>query len=347
VKALLGLFYFLMTYSVVAQAASAEAPRCENLFLYQATFIAKENVTQAQISKFNDALVAINNFARPLEIPKDLEVIVYDQQSHPESDLTKNRLMIGAAHSGSEKDPSGLNHAVIIFAHEYGHRIFAQLLQHYNSEWKDISDQRAHVNAATSHRNELDALRIAVRPSNSPDDLYLQSFYNTVTDAQAGLDKVIGYAEYKLKNESIKQRQFWVYYDELFADLVAVLYAEDPHCVSDAIKATAHQFDEQKRELDLHEATARDFAANNDEPVSFDVHNYFSKARSHIWSRYLSNPAVLKNKKSAVMLATLKAIAKVNDYRVGQTIFAARNWAMLNDELIAEIDRQMLALNMP
>lgn len=203
-----------------------------------------------------------------------------------------------------------------VWAHEYGHSIFSQMMQRVSPEWlglsKIINNYKNALHDFTNKHNPL------IRKCKA-DFAKLQSQGYTAPQAEQKLFETCTAPIKKLRAQvaaelAYQEKLIAPYtaisfaagsYNEFYADVIAVALLGDPSAISDSLHRSGlkyhrsaqgsigRDFDNRKNDLDALEIL-------HPNHVDHEIHNLLSAARRHIWKYYLSNP--LYNKNPGLML---------------------------------------------
>lgn len=175
-----------------------------------------------------------------------------------------------------------------IIAHEYGHLLlYRTLMEQENSQWRRITQSINEQNALQKEMAELASKTTEIRKQIPlPKDWISEKGRQLY--AQAGLLEQSYQEKETLFAQAVARRQNllpqMVPYDELFADVVGVLFAKDGKAMTYGLV--------KRHEL----ALKRDFTLSQTaDPSEVDPHLVLNEVRSLLWKKFTAHPEVFEN----------------------------------------------------
>lgn len=361
----------------------AEVFRCQKVFadvgewkgqvvtaLYE-----KGAAKEADLRTFDAVVAKVNSFTAPLLLPNPPTLIVSKNELAPRALPSENRIFLGTRLGFQEPGHDGPTartwfrspeYAKAVLAHEYGHLVFGVNFEKREPLVKEAYETIAQVQKETAPLGarmranrqkraqlEVDFEKAAIAGDKEGAGAILKQvvaldieFKEMYKELVPYLEKIQAYREIVLQHITA--------YNEFFADVVAVLYAERSDAVSRALYSThiaqflrfhdAVKAGADLRDFNKYEAPSlgkKVLAKGQDAPYLED-HNYLEPTREFLWESYLASPTILKSRKSAVMDAVFNAIATELNYRMNHyDLKAADHHKEFNDRLIQAIRAEM------
>lgn len=198
-----------------------------------------------------------------------------------------------------------------IWAHEYGHSIFNQMMAAVSPRWKKMSSLIFHyknniLSFVEKHNPLLRSCKLKFFQLKKQGFTKKQAERKLYRECTAPILKLR--KEVERQNVSLDQKMASFEplmgasgsYNEFFADVIAVSLLNDGHAVHDSLhrsglnyhrspqQSLGRDFDTHKNDLDVLERMPAHY-------VDSGIHNLLSAVRAHVWKYYLSNPIYKKN----------------------------------------------------
>ncbi len=306
------LIYFVcvvLTLKVDANSELIISKNCSAIFSRTKLNINNKGASQQFVESLRKALLEVNNNLDPLKQPVGYRIDLYKAIKHT-SNYNGPLNQFGVIRSSeyySVITKSGKMHSVhpeyskAIAVHEYGHEVFAQNIGQYitNTRVQEFFKGRELIfknqQQTSVLRQKIEKLK---RAGLNNEEIIEHPYFVEFVKRRDLIDK--GLNAYSI-NE--KQKNIIISYDELFADVIAVIGTNRPRAVYRANNAGGRGH------------TGRDFTAHT--PLrswkGASLHEMFSPTRSHLWKQYLSHPK-FQYEKPKILEALLRAIGKEIDF---------------------------------
>lgn len=359
------------------------AAQCRDLFLVasvwqgnHATFrLIDSKIPQKTIAKYDAIIGEVNGFLGDLAAPARPIVEVQRSGSVLEADSAENVLHLSAkyqienpAREGSflGKSPSATMAAV---AHEYGHLIFEKnftSLEDLVLEFRKLRPQvESRISELMNERQRLldEKKKVDAQLDKAPEGEEREkladrsSYLRTRSMAIFGQVLELSHAGDVYKELVIDHLTS---YNEFFADVVAILWSENPDAISKSVRhARLLQLGEFKEKASLsfdsrsfqkHQKAIREDGGSmvstlSASPGHLEDHAYFAPARKYLWESYLSSPTILKSHKKETLTAVFKAVDHELHYRMNHyDLKPEENWKNFNRRLIERIKIEFASL---
>ncbi len=230
-------------------------------------------------------------------------------------------------------------HSQATAVHEFGHAIFDANLYNRSQEYRELTDSfKAYsVNKAGKKKQieDLEALlseatavadqaAIEIRLAKLQDELFdfEERFWDTY-----------------LKNPFIIHEAEVSGYNELFADVTAVLFRKDPRAMYDSLAQS--KIKQLSKPFNTADVDARDFTNKKNRLDNWneteDPYGMFSPVRYFLYEKYLKRPEYLNSRASELYGTIFQAIFEEMTYRLRnpQVKLSAKAW---NERLIKKIE---------
>ena len=216
-------------------------------------------------------------------------------------------------------------HNFAIWAHEYGHSIFNQMMSRYSKKWqylqKALMKYRNVMVDFTAKHNPL--LRVCyvkawqMRQKGATQEQINQALSRECIQPLNKLREQSNLSVEKV-NEVFMGPAVFISsaakaYNELFADIITVAYYQDGKVIHDALHRSGIKYHKSP-----HKSLGRDFTTHKndldvlerqpDHFIQAGEHNLLSAVRRHVWKYYLSNP-IYKQKIGKVVQELFFAMA--------------------------------------
>lgn len=362
----LGAFLSLILTGALAHA---QAVRCEHVFadfgqwkglsieaIYETGAAKKKD-----LARFDSIVTSVNDFLGALARPPVPMLLISKNELSPRAEPLANRIFVGTRLGFQEPGKEGPGartwfrspeYAKAVLAHEYGHLVFEA---NFSPGEPRIKAAYAAIDAAAK---EIDALQIRMMEEKATLDR-LREESKTLTDPaamtemgsrqKAVVERIEAMAEQFMRQVTEIQKiktavlDHVTAYNEFFADVVGVLYAERADAVSRALYSAHVAQIDKYHGLVKARSDLRKFGKVNG-PVAartqLEDHNYLSPVREFLWESYLASPTLLKTKKAVILQTVFEAIRSELNFRLDHPDQAGpAHWALFNARLIAEIGR--------
>lgn len=355
--------------SLFALPALSRPPLCHEVYLFTRTHqgVAMGDINYIPLSsnfnfgKINDKPISypellrlqstvqkVQHIATHLVFPNNLKIFVSKVTQTPTTQMTRPYSIVTGTSIAFEnpqlKKLFKLRpyDAETIFAHELGHVIFAHNLYLQYPFVRSAEFYAQKLTKMMQIQQSVEALALKVKNSKDP-EFHLQA-HQKLEDSLSQFAK--HETNYFVKGRGRTQQTEHTmdtigFYSEFFADVVAVLLKERPDAIYKTFNIPGQPYEAAARRrhfLNTETALARKSLQ----------HSYFSIARTHIWTHYLSNSKFLKQRKADILLATFKATAKgveaTSLERAQIEWTSPQIWKELNLELIKSLDAHLSPL---
>ncbi len=297
---------------------------------------------EAEAKRFTQVIREVGDIARGMRMPPHVHLSINAVHDSPSSDSYRRELALGQRFGVvGPREKLYTQHPdemLPVVAHEFGHMLF----------FENVISRIGMVNAL---KNDLESFAELARARRE-------------LKAQA-----LGSKDPRAFTETPQWRQKWrqwefdelagklrpVFslgkatspYNEYFADVVAVLYSEEPNSIADAVHfarpaGTASQRDASRMSV-RNRAFDRKGAGRD---IVRIPHGVFFEARAAIWDEFLSRPAVMKGKKNEVLQGLTRAtLSELSWYlrlpRMPREPQSLAEIKLMNERLILAIRKEL------
>lgn len=284
------LLAFLLPVNGICSFEPLECPNSNLIRFYVDTEIA---TPCKELSEINIVFTSIRKFSGTTS-----PVTLFLDRPSYMAQASISGLMLLSQRQKGWNETRNLEKSKLIWAHEFGHKVFNEKLI---NRFPAISD---------FHRYMVAHDEYSIQNLDPTSDNYQQVKSLWTQDAALARD--------------IQKP-----YTELFADLVAVLYADDGSAMKKTMTLKGMP-DNEKRKTRLY-----DFLANIslDEYTGNDVHLVFGPARSYIGSQLLNFPMSLQEKQNVLNLVASSMLEEMNQLwttRTKPTDFESLNLSFID-----------------
>ncbi len=284
------LLAFLMPVNGICSFEPLECPNSNLIRIYVDTEIATPCKELSEINTVFTSIRKFSGFTSPV-------TLFLDRPSYM-AQASISGLMLLSQRQKGWREVRNLEKSKLIWAHEFGHIVFNEIII---NQFPAISD---------FHRYMVAHDEISIQSLNPTSDNFQQVKF--LWTQEAGLARDI------LKP-----------YTELFADLVAVLYANDGSAMKRAMTLNGMS------EIEKYNARLYDFYAKIalDDYTGNDVHLVFGPARSYIGSHLLKFPMSLQQKQNVLSIVASSMLEEMNQLwttRTKPTDFRSLNLSFID-----------------
>ncbi|MCM2283036.1 MAG: hypothetical protein NDI61_14435, partial [Bdellovibrionaceae bacterium] len=260
--------------------------------------------------RFVKVVQGIRDFSERVRFPKKIDLQLADLEVNPRANFLTNQIFLGLKYARTDERgrvyTQHPNAMVAVSAHEFGHLIFGENIldvyprmpqiraifieiQKVEEQWRALATRLEDLSRrAPSQQTEREANALQAQLAA------LQQRYTSLGE-QVGPDLNL-----------VRDRTSG--YNEFFADVVAVLYTEQPNSVADSIHF-AMDLSRKKQKTIQVSVENRFFEKRGVRPRQIlGHHGLLQEARNWIWEEYLSRPTVLRHHKNRVLLAVIRAL---------------------------------------
>lgn len=270
-------------------------------------------LTKVQTEPFIKVISDVSEMVQPLKIPTIVRLNLAQLTFEPSASALINTLELGVriAKRDEKNRVHTQNPSVMraITAHEYGHLIFAQNIlatQNIRSELERYGREAGEMEGKLKQiRDEIDKLDALAATKGMTVDLQAK-IEKLDQQFQAGLARLQNTQE--KHNDLMERYERTTSYNEFFADVVSLLYTENPNAIAEAIHFTVPRTSRRNDSDRRGEILSREFEAGKPHRhTTKSPHAVFAQVRAALWENYLKQPTVMK-KKSVVLGCTTQAV---------------------------------------
>ena len=293
------------------------------------------DVSEEQAREIVDIIEALaERFKNDLDIPEILEIKIQRQSAtfgyriaHPEAEGT---LILPLQWDTFWGTSLSFEHLPPVIVHEYGHALFDVYMNKELPIW-------VHIDAWLAKRRKLEDYREKLETQLwTFEDAPIHALMSKI----ALLSKNMDILDQKIEETNLMTLSRA--YNELFADVIAVLYYKDGAILSDMFSIAAAPFEEEEKKFPVYvrnftlEHTPEWIEAAPKKNSHFFAYAYGAPSRSYLWKHYLSQPEVQKNP-GRFLKGLLKSIRNEIERRLNEKQMQI-SVADFNQRLQAELD---------
>ncbi len=271
-------------------------------------------LTPKQAQSVVGVIVDVAHLLHGMVLPTQLKLNLSQISFSPSANALADELNLGVSFAQLDEknrvhkqNPSVMR---AITAHEFGHLIFA----HNIVATKSI---RAGMARYAREASEVESLLKQMRDEAEKLSALATAQGGASPELQAQMDKLEKeFNEWleELMNVQNKHKDVLALYErtssynEFFADVVSLLYTENPNAIAEAIHFTMPKHTPGNHKLAKSDILSREFEAGKpDHHTPRSPHALFAQVRQLLWDGYLKRPAVMA-KKSVVLHAVSAAV---------------------------------------
>jgi hypothetical protein len=278
-----------------------------------------QSLTAAQAAPFLKVIGEVGGMVLPMQLPRAVKLNLSQLTFDPSSNVFTDELNLGVRFAKLDdknrvhtQNPSVMR---AIAAHEFGHLIFAHNILATQSVLTDIvrygnqaGDMEAALQKMRDEGDKLQALVTAQGGVGSPD---LQAKIAQLEQQyQQGLDQLLKVQQQH--NQVIALYERTSPYNEFFADVISLLYTENPNAIAEAIHFSMPNTTHRNDRNNKADILSRDFEVGK--PINHDPqtpHAVMAQVRSALWENYLKQPSVMAQKSKVVGCLTSSTNSEV------------------------------------
>jgi hypothetical protein len=355
------LILFLMSFRGQAQLS------CQSLFVKSTQILVNVEaspefrfINPKTPYLFSEWIQKINSqLSQNVKIPKKITLNIapynFEPEAKPENYLIHigERFAIGNEEKIYFKDPS---YSFAILTHEYAHILFYEKSKEMISmvsDFKFINDQK---DILIDQFNVLhkEKVKLLFQKSQDLDEKSLNYLNEREKEVDAHFKEleILIKEMFKIYKSAIETMEKYYRrkspYDELFADVVAIMIKDDPQTISKALSLNGKDhFIGTPKELKLAtqykkiENKRREFLTHITRYENADFyspHGVFAQVRQFLWESYLRRPEVRYRQRSLFISKTLDSILKELQWTLDEyESLSNQDFQMLNDHLIQRL----------
>jgi hypothetical protein len=313
---------------------------------------------------FSNWIHSINRqISQNVKIPQKIILNVSPYNFEPETKPEMAIIHIGERYANGTdkkiyfKDPS---YSYAILTHEYAHILFFEkskevisLVKYFQKvnlkkdalieEFKALHQEKVKILFQKSMDLDERSMSLISAREKVVDSQYhnlearLKSLFETYSEATEIMDKY-----YRRKSP----------YDELFADIVAIMIMDDPQAISKALALNGKdQFEGTPKEVKSAtqfkkiENKRRDFSTHmnrNELKEFYSPHGVFAEVRQFLWNEYLSRPEIRYRQKSLFISKALDSILNEIQWTIDEfEDLGYSDFPMINQHLIQRMRQDL------
>ncbi len=168
-----------------------------------------------------------------------------------------------------------------LYAHEYGHALFKQYLKRelvfLETFYKNFEENDQKIIEADIAMEKILTMKASLTEEQMK--IEFDKFINLYNEFKIGEDSFF------TNNEMILLHEILSPYNELFADVIAILFSRNSHAMFEALKYPSMSEAETKM------LSYRDFSISHglEGWKESEAHSFFAPVRNYIWEHYLKN----------------------------------------------------------
>lgn len=287
---------------------------------------------------FANIVRGISAFSDGLRFPKTVKLNYVALETRPRADMLSHEIYLGLRFA--RRDQSGRVYAqhpnamVPVAAHEFGHILFGLNVLDRFPEMVEVREGFVEFQKFAEKLTELTKRRETMSHASTNE---INRQIVILERRLAEIDKMIGSLL-----ERIGERTS--HYNEFFADVVAVLYTEQPNSIADAIHFSMDVAPEPRHRMRIG-IENRLFEKRGVAPRERNgAHDILHESRFMIWEDYLSRPLIMNTRKNAVLKAVVRAVTREVKWSLGQAnLDPLRQHQLLNQRMIRALSEELNA----